>query len=40
MKDQSAPPRFTYTFDRLKKSFGVNLILAILFTTFKMGICL
>ena len=32
--DQSASPSFTCTFDRLIKSFGVNLILTILFTYY------
>ena len=35
---QLASPWLTYTYDRLMKSFGVNLILIILFTTCKMGI--
>ena len=34
-KDQSTPPWFTYSFDRHIKSFGENLILAILFTTLR-----
>ena len=38
MKDQLALPLFTYTFDRLVNSFGVNLILTIFFTTCKIGI--
>ena len=44
VKGQLAPPWFTYTFDRLTKNFGVNLLLTILFTILltvcKMGICL
>ena len=38
--NQSAPPCFTYTFDELIKSFGVNLIVNTLFTTCKMEILL
>ena len=37
-KDLPAPPRFTYIFDKLIKTFGVNLILPILFTNCKIEI--